>query len=45
MAETIKELRMTHKYIEIPGANHGSVIDQGMSDVFAFFKEHVKAAR
>jgi poly(3-hydroxybutyrate) depolymerase len=43
--ETIKELKMTHKYIEIPGANHGSVIDQGMPDVFAFFKEHARAAR
>lgn len=44
-ASTMKELNMTHKYIETPGGDHGSVIDGSMPDIFAFFKEHTKPAR
>jgi predicted peptidase len=43
--DTIKELGMTHKYVEIPGGDHGSVISTGMPEIFAFFSEHTKAPR
>jgi hypothetical protein len=33
---------MNHKYIEVSGAGHGDIIEKGMADVFAFFKEHTK---
>lgn len=36
----MKERKMDHKYVEIPGADHGSVIAMGMPDVFAFFAAH-----
>ena len=38
----MKDLRVEYRYKEIPGADHGSVIEQGMPDIFAFFKEHTK---
>lgn len=38
--DTIKELNMEHEYIEIPGGDHGSVISDGMPDIFAFFQQH-----
>jgi dipeptidyl aminopeptidase/acylaminoacyl peptidase len=40
--ETMKELKMNYQYKEIPGADHGGVIEQGMPDIFAFFKAHTK---
>jgi predicted esterase len=43
-AETMKELKMTHQYIEVPGGDHGNVISIGMPDIFAFFAEHSKPA-
>jgi poly(3-hydroxybutyrate) depolymerase len=39
---TMKELNMDHKYIEVPGAGHGDIIEKTMPDIFAFFKEHTK---
>jgi hypothetical protein len=41
-AGTMKELGMNHEYKEIAGANHGSVIDLAMPDIFAFFKKHTR---
>ena len=41
----MKELRMDFEYKEIPGADHGSVISQGMPDIFAFLAKHPKAGR
>jgi predicted peptidase len=43
--ETMKELKVNYQYKEIPGADHGSVIEQGMPDIFAFFKDHPKSVR
>lgn len=43
-AETLKELKLDHKYIEVPKGDHGTVIASGMPDVFMFFEEHVKPA-
>jgi len=40
----MKELNMTHQYIEVPGGDHGSVIATGMPDIFAFFAKHSKSA-
>jgi predicted peptidase len=42
--ETMKELKMNYKYVEMPGEDHGSIIAKGMPDIFAFFKEHTKPA-
>jgi len=40
--DTMKELKLNYEYKEFPGATHGSVIEQGMPDIFAFFKAHSK---
>jgi hypothetical protein len=29
-----------HRYVEVPGATHGPIIEAGMADIFAFFAEH-----
>jgi predicted peptidase len=42
--EHMKELNMTHQYVEVPGGTHGSVMTTGMADLFAFFGKHSKAA-
>lgn len=41
-AETLKASGMKGQYIEIPGGDHGTVIGDGMPDVFRFFAENVK---
>jgi dipeptidyl aminopeptidase/acylaminoacyl peptidase len=41
-AETMKEMKMEYQYKEVPGADHGSVIEQSMPDIFAFFAARVK---
>jgi poly(3-hydroxybutyrate) depolymerase len=41
-AEAMKELMMTHQYIEVPGGDHGNVISIGMPDIFTFFDTHSK---
>jgi predicted peptidase len=38
----MKEMKMNHKYNEIPGGDHGNVITTGMPDIFAFFNAHTK---
>jgi poly(3-hydroxybutyrate) depolymerase len=43
-AEAMKELKMTHQYIEVPGGDHGNVIGIGMPDIFKFFGTHSKPA-
>jgi predicted peptidase len=43
-AETMKELNMNYKYVEMPGEDHGSIISKGMPDIFAFFAAHTKPA-
>lgn len=40
--EAIKELKMSYEYIELPGGDHGTVIGDGMPDIFRFFAEHTK---
>ena len=43
--EKMKELKMTHQYVEVAGGDHGSVLTTGAVDIFAFFNKHTKAAR
>jgi predicted esterase len=43
--DTMKELKLDFEYKEIPGADHGTVISQGMPDIFAFLAKHTKAGR
>ena len=40
--EKMKELKMTHQYVEVPGGDHGSVLTTGAPDIFAFFAKHSK---
>ena len=42
-AKTATDLKMKDfKYMEIPGADHGTVITQAMPEMFKFFKERTK---
>ena len=43
--DTMKELKMVHEYIEIPNGDHGTVKNDGMPDMFRFFKEHKKVSK
>ena len=43
--DKMKELKMTHQYVEVPGGTHGSVLTSGAPDIFAFFAKHTKASR
>jgi predicted peptidase len=43
--EKMKELKITHQYIEVAGGDHGSVLTTGAPDIFAFFAGHTKVAR
>ena len=45
LVDTMKEMKMDFEYKEIPGADHGPVIEAGMADIFAFFAKHSKAGR
>ena len=40
--DKMKELNMTHQYVETAGGTHGSVITTSMADIFAFFAKHSK---
>ncbi len=41
-AETMKEIGMKHEYMELPGGDHGTVISDGMPNIFKFFADHPK---
>ncbi len=43
--EKMKELKITHEYVEVAGGDHGSVLTTGAPDIFAFFAKHTKVAR
>ena len=43
--DQMKELKMTHEYVEVAGGDHGSVLTTGAPDIFAFFAKHTKASR
>jgi predicted esterase len=44
-ADKLKELNMTHQYLEIAGGDHMTVIATGMPEIFKFFGSHSKPAR
>ena len=41
-ADKLKELKMTYEYKELPGVDHGSVINAGIPEVFKFFAKYTK---
>jgi poly(3-hydroxybutyrate) depolymerase len=41
--DSMKEIGMTYKYVELPGGDHGTVIGDGMPEIFKFFAEHSKS--
>jgi len=42
-AKTATDLKMKDfKYLELPGADHGTVIAQSMPEIYKFFKEHTR---
>jgi predicted esterase len=43
-ADKLKELDGPHEYHEIAGGDHGSVIADGMPEIFAFFERHSRTA-
>lgn len=40
--EKLKELKISHEYLEIAGAGHGDVISKGMPQIFEFFEKQQK---
>jgi poly(3-hydroxybutyrate) depolymerase len=40
--DKLKELKITHEYLEIEGAGHGDVISKGMPQIFEFFEKQQK---
>jgi poly(3-hydroxybutyrate) depolymerase len=40
--EKLKELGITHEYMEIAGGDHGNVIGTGMPKIFEFFEKQLK---
>ena len=38
--EAMKTLKIDHRYIEVPGGDHGSVITSHQAEIFAFFAKH-----
>jgi predicted esterase len=38
--DALKQAGMEYKYIEIPGGDHGTVIGDGMADIFKWFAAH-----
>jgi predicted esterase len=43
--EHMKQLGITHEYIEVPGGDHGTVLTSHTPQVFAFFAKHSKTSR
>ena len=41
--DKMKDLKMTHQYVEVAGGDHGSVLTTGASDIFAFFNKYSKS--
>ncbi|MBO9519352.1 MAG: prolyl oligopeptidase family serine peptidase [Porphyrobacter sp.] len=41
-AAAMDELGMPHEYIEMPDRDHGTIIADGMPDIFRFFAQHTR---
>jgi predicted peptidase len=44
-AAAMDELGMEHEYVEMPGRDHGTIIWDGMPEIFRFFAEHTRPPR
>jgi predicted peptidase len=42
---TMKELKMDHYYLEFPFGDHGTIIGDGMPDIFRFFARYTKEGK
>ena len=40
--ESAKSIEMNHKYVEFPQGDHGNVINDGMPQIFEFFKANTR---
>jgi len=40
--EKLKEMKLTHEYLELEGAGHGDVVGKGMPKIFEFFEKQHK---
>ena len=40
--ESLKSLEMNHRYVEFPQGDHGNVINDGMPQIFEFFKANTR---
>lgn len=43
-AAAMDELGLAHEYIEMPGRDHGTIIADGMPDIFRFFAAHTRGS-
>lgn len=43
-AAAMDELDLSHEYIEMPGRDHGTIIADGMPDIFRFFAAHARGS-
>ena len=43
--DTMKDLKMDYYYLEFPFGDHGTVISDGMPEIFRFFAVHTKAGK
>lgn len=41
--DTMQELKLDYRFLQIGGKDHGGVIEAGIPDIYAFFSAHVKA--
>jgi predicted peptidase len=44
-AAAMDELGMEHEYVEMPGRDHGTIIWDGMPEIFRYFAEHKRPPR
>jgi len=44
-AAAMDELGMEHEYVEMPGRDHGTIIWDGMPDIFRFFAAHTRTPK
>jgi hypothetical protein len=40
--EKLKELSITHEYLEIAGGGHGDVVSTGLPKIFEYFEKQSK---
>lgn len=43
-AAAMRDMTMPHEYVEMPGRDHGTIIDDSMPDIFRFFAVHSRRA-